>query len=163
MNKEKIANQKGYYVSKTGEVFNRHNIELNYNTIPKNGYKRIFICHEGKKIQINVHRLQAYQKYGDKIFNKGIVVRHFDGNKLNNSWDNILIGTSSDNMMDIPEQIRIKKAKYASSFMTKYNHTEVVKFYNSCKSYKKTMEKFNISSKGTLNYILKSSCVVSNV
>ena len=31
------------------------------------------------------HRLQAYQKYNNEIYNKGIVVRHLDGNKLNNS------------------------------------------------------------------------------
>lgn len=60
------------------------------------------------------HRLQAYQKYGDKIFEDGIVVRHLDGDRLNNSYKNILIGTPSDNQMDIPKETRIKSAITAS-------------------------------------------------
>lgn len=40
-----------------------------------------------------VHRLQAYQKFGERVFEPRMVVRHLDGNSLNNSWENIGIGT----------------------------------------------------------------------
>lgn len=58
--------------------------------------------------------------------------------------------------MDIPKQVRIKKSLHASSFLKKYENDEVKKYYNKTKSYKKTMSKFNISSKGTLHYILNN-------
>ena len=75
---------------------------------------------------------------------------------MDNSYENILIGTHSQNMMDISKELRLKKALKATSFVRKYNKEEVIKFHNKSKSYKETMEKFNILSKGTLNYILKN-------
>lgn len=69
------------------------------------------------------HKFQAYVKYGDKIFEKGQVVRYLNGVKDNNSYDNIVIGSQTQNMMDrsiddrkthiknkggIPEEIREK-------------------------------------------------------
>ena len=81
-------------------------------------------------------------------------VRHVNADRGDFSWDNILIGTHSQNMMDIPEHIRLAKALHATSHVRKYDKGEVRKFYNGCKSYKKTMEQFDISSKGTLHFIL---------
>lgn len=154
---EQIVSGKGYQITENGlAVGKRGNFLSNFKT--PEGYNSFSVRFNNKIKLVKVHRLQAYQKYGNKLYDEGIVVRHLDNDKLNNSWDNIVIGTQSENMLDIPEQIRIKKAIHASSFITKYNHKEVIEFYNTCKSYKKTMEKFNITSKGTLNYILKSSC-----
>lgn len=152
---EQIAAKRGYVVTEDGIALNPHGEEIG--DYIANGYYTSNIRVSGKGVKLKVHRLQAYQKYGDKIFEEDIVVRHYNGNSLDNSWDNILIGNQSDNMMDIPEQIRIKKAKYATSFIRKYDKREVRNFHNIEKSYKLTMEKFNISSKGTLNYILKNN------
>ena len=55
---------------------------------------------------LKIHKLQAYKKFGEEIFKQGIVVRHLNGNKTDNSWENISIGTQSDNMMDRPEEER---------------------------------------------------------
>jgi hypothetical protein len=56
---------------------------------------------EGKKIQVFVHHLVAYKKFGkDFIWVRGpkyqeqdLIVLHLDGNTLNNSYDNIILGT----------------------------------------------------------------------
>jgi len=151
---EKIANKRGYYVTEEGQLLNPNGNEISYNG--SNGYMRTSFKIDKKDTKLFTHRLQAFQKYGNKLFEEGIMVRHKDGKPLNNSWENILIGTNSDNQMDIPEQVRIKKAKHASSFVRKYNKEEVKEYHKKERSYKKTMEKFGISSKGTLNYILKS-------
>ncbi|MCM3130078.1 HNH endonuclease [Paenibacillus provencensis] len=51
--------------------------------------------------QVFVHRLVAYLKFGRKeLFKDGIVVRHLDDIKHNNSWINIDIGTHEDNRRD---------------------------------------------------------------
>ena len=130
-----------------------------------NGYYRIHVRIKKKlhsKIKngyINclVHRLQAYQKYGEDIYKKGIVCRHLNGNPLDNSIDNIAIGTQSDNMMDRKKEDRIAHAKLASSYNQKHNPDVIKKYYAKAKSYKKTMAEFNISSKGTLHYILNKA------
>ncbi len=106
---------------------------------------------------VPVHMLCAYQKYGEMAL-KCECVRHLDGNSLNNAHNNIAIGTLSENTMDIPEDVRRKRATKAShSYMMKWNakDVETIKEYHSKgHSYKKTMEVFDISSKGTLYYIL---------
>lgn len=104
-----------------------------------------------------VHRLQAFQKYGENLFDSGMEVRHLDGNKENNSYDNIVIGTHSENMRDIPEAIRYSKALYAASFLIRHDKIKIRQYhFNNGSSYKKTMAEFNITSKGTLHFILNS-------
>lgn len=149
---EKIVSTRGYVVTEDGRLLNPKGVEIG--VINNSGYRASMVRVMGKKVWFSHHRLQAYQKYGDKLYNPGIVVRHVNGNQLDASWENILIGTGSDNMMDIPENIRIKRAAYASSFIKKHNHQEIRSYHEKCKSYKATMDKFGITSKGTLHYIL---------
>jgi hypothetical protein len=154
MNKIIEIYKKGYRVTSAGLVILKNgNVS---NRINKEGYPIFSFRFNGKTTPISIHRLQAYQKYGNEMFKDGIVVRHLNGIKTDNSWDNIAIGTHSDNMMDIPEDIRVAKSVYAASFNKKYNSEDVYNYYmNHGKSYKKTMDKFNISSKGTLHWIIK--------
>lgn len=156
MNKIQVASEKGYYVTKEGDVyFNNKQRSLTFKS--KN---RRYYCFNarinGKATRIEVHRLQAYQKFGDKMFNEGIVVRHLNGDSTDNSFDNIEIGTNQDNSFDRPKEQRIESAKHAASFTKKYNYEEVYTFYLETKSYKQTMEKFGITSKNGLSYIIKS-------
>ena len=60
-------------------------------------------------------------------------------------------------MMDRKKEDRIAHAKLASSYWQKHNPDVIKKYYAKEKSYKKTMEHFNISSKGTLYYILNKA------
>jgi len=148
---EVIAYNLGYRVKENG-----HLIGLKGKPIGcvSNGYYKIKIRHNDGWINCLTHRLQAYQKYGKDIYKTGIVCRHLNGNSLDNSRDNIVIGTQSDNMMDMSPEVRKAKGRYASSFAQIHDHDNIILFYKQKKSYKKTMEKFNISSKGTLHYIL---------
>ena len=156
INKVKIAYEMGYRVTDCGEVYYKDK-KRKLNKCPNNKkpqYYKFSIRIEGKSTTIKVHRLQAYQKFGDKIFESGIVVRHLDGNSLNNHLNNIDIGTQSDNIRDIPKEIRLKNAINASPYAKKHNHREIYEHYLTSKSYTKTMKEFNISSKGTISYIV---------
>ena len=148
---EVIAYDLGYRVNNKGQL-----IGLKGKPIGSvcNGYYRFKIRQNSGYINCLSHRLQAYQKYGMDIYKTGIVCRHLNGNSLDNSMDNIEIGTQSDNIMDMKPEVRKSKAIYASSFVQVHNHDDIILFHNKEKSYNKTMDKFNISSKGTLHYIL---------
>jgi hypothetical protein len=74
-------------------------------------------------ISIKVHRIVAFMKYGEEAFGCE-TVRHKNGIKTDFSWDNILIGTQSENMMDRDSNARIAHAKLASSYNIKYG-TEI--------------------------------------
>jgi hypothetical protein len=150
---EKIALQRGYKVGKDGIFYGATGKRLK--KVNRQGYKWASIQINGKNKSLYAHRLQAYQKYNNEIYDKGIVVRHLDGNKLNNSWDNIAIGTSSDNSMDVPKDVRVAIASKGGQAVIKYNRKEVTKYYlDSGRSQKKTKERFGISSNSTLRYIL---------
>ena len=101
--------------------------------------------------------MQNKHKYGNIIYNDNIVVRHINNNSLDNSWNNIIVGTYKDNSNDIPQDVRMKRSINATQYCKKYSDEkvlEIIRFYKSSNSYKETMKKFNISSKGTLNFIL---------
>jgi len=154
----KIAYEKGYRVvngiligpsgrSRKCRINRQGYLNFSLKTVPKSR----------KEDNVFVHRLAAYQKFGDKIFEEGIEVRHLDGNMLNNNLDNIELGTHSQNMLDVPvckrETHSVKAAEYLRRFTDK-EMEEIRNFYSRCYSYYDTMNKFNISSKGTLYYIL---------
>jgi len=76
----KLSVDKGYSVDKDGKVFNKDGQEISIGK-SKKGYLSFNIRVEkgSNPTRSFVHRLQAYQKFGDKIFETGIVVRHLNG------------------------------------------------------------------------------------
>lgn len=150
-----LAYRQGYRVKK-GKVispFRKKNRALYLNT---QGYLCFSTSFSGR---IPVHKLVAYEKYGNKLFDKGIEVRHLDGISTNNNSKNIGIGNHQDNMLDLPKEERVKYGVNASSHIRKFTSEEITNIRNYHKiekSYKKTMEKFNIPSKGSLWYVLNN-------
>jgi len=117
-----------------------------------------------ESLNIPVHRLVAYQKYGSKMFDSGIEVRHLDNDKSNNSNSNIGLGTHADNMLDIPEEVRRENAIKASNKIRKFTNREVAlirKDHQVMRSYKDVMSLWGISSKGTLHHILNNKYVTT--
>lgn len=101
------AFQKGYRVE-NGEIFNHLHQKVNFWL--QNGYPTIAISSH----PVFVHRLTAYQKFGNAIFEKEMQVRHLNGDKLDFSFQNIEIGTSKQNQLDKPIEKR-KHAGYLSA------------------------------------------------
>jgi hypothetical protein len=111
----KKAHKKGYSVCNDGTLLGPKG-ELVAGHIDEKGYEtfNISFVRGGKKIYrpIKVHRLQAYQKYGDRMLAKKVHCRHLDGNKRNNSKDNIYIGDAADNRADF---LRLTKGRRSKS------------------------------------------------
>ena len=157
------AYEKGYRIDKSGNIispfkgiikgrkFNNGRIAFGFRTDSYKYPKAVY-----------VHKLQAYQKFGDDMFKTGIIIRHLDGNELNNSWDNIYIGTQSDNMMDRSQECRQKSATLATRKMQDNNRTYEQRclIYEDLKNnipYSEIMLKHDISSKGTLSFMKNKS------
>lgn len=160
-----FAYKKGYRVI-NGKVYSPFRIEpLNPGIRSKDGYQLCYFSFRGSDLKpkyIPVHRLVAYQKYGNEMFEKGIEVRHLDNNSLNNIEENIAIGTAVENAADKTSETRMRVALTATKAIRKFSDDEMVEikdFYKKVKSYKKVMEKYNISSKGTLHYMLNKEYV----
>ena len=107
----------------------------------------------GSRHVVMVHQFIAFKKFGYEVFSTDCV-RHKNGVKTDNSEDNIIIGSNSENQQDIPVNIRKQRSTIAASYVKKHDKEKIVAFYCISKSYKQTMTHFNISSKGTLWAIL---------
>ena len=157
-----LAFNKGYSVDIEGNIISPFRGFIK-GRIAKDGRIHFYIRMEGMYPKgVPAHRLQAYQKFGDKLFEEGIVVRHLDGNPLNNSWDNISIGTQSDNILDRDENDLKTHAVKASRFRQDSirSYESRIKIYEDLKngiSYSEIMKKHNISSKGTLSFMKNKS------
>ena len=86
-----------------------------------NGYYRIDITKNNKRITHRVHRLVAFAFCdNDNDFN---VVDHIDRNKTNNNWLNLRWTTQSINMRNVPMQINntsgVKGVLYDNSNLNK--------------------------------------------
>jgi hypothetical protein len=152
--------EKGYRINNEGCAISPSGNKMRFRKAGKGGYYHINYKKNNVNHAVPYHRLMAYQKFGDLLF-AADCVRHLNGNHLDNSYDNIEIGTLSDNMMDKSKEIRLRTAINATPI--KYSNVDEIRmYYNTCHSYKKTMEKFNISSKGTLHYILNSRVILGD-
>jgi hypothetical protein len=149
----KISVDKGYSVDINGNVFNKDGKQLSIGK-SKKGYLSFNIKIEkgGNATRSFVHRLQAYQKFGDKIFEQGIVVRHLNGISTDNSYDNIGIGTYSQNSLDVPKEKRVINASNPI-----HNHADIINDRKNGYTYKELMCKYGITSKGTLSFIINKS------
>lgn len=153
----------GYDINEKGELIRKDLTIKNKFRIGKNGYYNVTLrLPSCEKADVKIHKLQAYKKYGEEMFKKGIVVRHFDGDRLNNTWDNILIGSYSDNQMDIPKESRVNSAIKATRQMqdNTRSYEERCLIYDDLNlglTYSEIMKKYNISSKGTLSFMKNKS------
>lgn len=63
-----------------------------------NGYKRVVLCDDGRRVTRGVHILVAEAFCGDR---SGPLVRHLDGTRDNNRATNLAFGTHLDNSADM--------------------------------------------------------------
>lgn len=55
---------------------------------------------------VPVHKFAAYWYYGEDSYVEGLVVRHLDGDTLNVSKENLVMGTHSENNLDKCPKVR---------------------------------------------------------
>ena len=149
------ASKKGYRVMKNGSVYSRLGNKMSLRQ-DSSGYLRFGIrLKSGEKYTVFVHRLQAFQKYGYNLLDEGIQVRHLNGNKKDNSYSNIAIGTRSDNMMDVPKKIRIKKSSNANRKLTREQHQEIKNRYESESiTLQELADEYGLKSQSSVHYIV---------
>lgn len=145
------AYMRGYRVSEDGSIIGLKGSTINGKISSKN-YKWITIRIGSKSFVVFIHRLQAYQKFGEKIFEPGILVRHLNNDPLDNSWDNIDIGTDKDNFHDRDPEDVSKVMKEVGLQRRKYNYEEIKRLRSEGMSYSQLAELCE-TSKSQIYYI----------
>ena len=100
----RYAARTGYTVDQFGNVYGPTGIKLKL--FEKQHTRMVYLSFSVGDVKVKVHRFVAYLKYGQRALWKSLHVRHQDGNNFNNSWDNVLIGTQSQNERDKPIELR---------------------------------------------------------
>jgi hypothetical protein len=147
----------GYTVSSSGELL-KNGKKTRTKAKDCNGYLIIRTRLSGKNIAAAIHRIQAYQKYGARLFEDTMEVRHLDNNKLNNSYENIAIGTHSENMLDIPISIRLKHSREGAAQRRRLSYEEAEDIRNKHKAgytYKSLCLEYKVS-KSLISYIVNN-------
>lgn len=130
------AIDRGYYVTEDGRLFGPRG-QLSVSLSPKQRYPT-FSTNWEYVYGVPIHKFAAYMFYGKDAFSADLVVRHLDGNTMNFSKENIVLGTHSDNNLDKPSEVRSNAAKLAresqgytpaNAKLTKDQVEEVREFY----------------------------------
>ena len=151
---EEIAFQKGYKILENDNIQNPKGNLIKGNKTT-NGYLEFKIRKSSNSwIRVSVHRLQAYQKFGDKIYNDKIQVRHLNCNSADNSLENIGIGSSKENKLDVPEEIRKESAKNANKKYSDELIQNVIKDRLGGLTRKEIVEKYSLDNEKKVTYIV---------
>lgn len=150
----RIAFRKGYRVTETGTVVNALGrtrvLQIkNADTDPRHVFN--VGIGNGNRFPVMVHKLQAYQKFGEAMFEPGILVRHLDEDSLNNRPENIALGTPTDNALDRQPEVRRAHAQHAANHNIAYDWKTVERdYFEGGLGFKKLAAKYGMS-KGTLS------------
>jgi hypothetical protein len=108
------AKERGYFVTDAGELYGPKG-KMVVKLYGKQRYPTFTTNWGGCVFGIPVHQFAAFCFYGESYVNKdkNIVVRHLNGDTLDFSKNNILLGSYSDNERDKPEEVRRAAAKAA--------------------------------------------------
>lgn len=68
----------------------------------------------GQRLNVYVHKLVAYQLFGEAAFAPGTKVMHRNNNRADNRLENILIGTQDDVMQNRPHTQRLLWSLHAA-------------------------------------------------
>lgn len=108
---------------------------------------------------VRFHKFQAFVKYKRKIFKQGVVVRHKNGIKTDNSYKNILIGSQSQNMLDRPKKERKEHAKIARRNKGVEEHVSelILRDREEGMSYRKLSDKYGIPKSTLMDFVNKQT------
>lgn len=122
-----------------------------------------------RKKHFPLHKFVAYLLYGEDAFSTNLEVRHLNGNTLDLSKDNIVLGTSSENQLDKNCSDRSRAASIArnsqgrptNSKLTEECVREIREYYKSNKIGKKV--KSGLLIELSLKYDVSIQCIQSVV
>lgn len=149
------AFRKGYRIAPNGTVLSPKGKERKTFRL-EDGHLSFNVCFNKQTRLIKVHRLAAFQKFGNNMFAEGVEVRHLDGNPANNDLANIAIGSHSDNMMDMRAVDRRAKAQKAANARRKLSDDEVRSLRQDRAdgyTYDQLCQRYGIS-KSTISYVV---------
>lgn len=154
-----------YEVSNTGEIRNSKTKRIMKQQVNTHGYHTLTVRPKpNKQINVRVHRLVAETFLGE--CSKGYVVNHIDGNKQNNSVENLQYITPSqnnkhalDNGLRKPANMKLYAPKGEQHYNVKLTEKDVryiLQLRNEYGYGERKLSKITCFSRGTIGNILSN-------
>ena len=148
-----LAKIKGYTV-KDGKPYSNVTNSVRSTMFDKG--RPYFTIRDGRMSRkIFVHKLVGLQKFGNKIFEEGVFIYHKNGEVLDNTDDNICMGSMHEAQMSKKLEVRLASARAATP--KKHDHKSIIEMHKKGMSYANIMQATGIKSKGTISFIIKKS------
>jgi hypothetical protein len=116
------AHQKGYRVTDSGEVISPSGVSRKLTC--HEGYLRFNVRVEGVAVPVAVHKLAAYQVFGEDSMRPDVQIRHRNGVRTDNRPSNFLLGSNLDNIMDRTPADRKEHAKKAAAALRSFTEEQ---------------------------------------
>jgi len=135
--------EKDYSINKHGIVFSlkKKKKQLAITNTP-NGYCQVELCLNGIRKKHLLHRLVAINFIPNP--NNKPQINHIDGNKKNNSIENLEWSTRSENQLH-SIKLGLRNANGIKNSQSKLSEEDVIKIFNDKRIYKYISEQYNIS------------------
>lgn len=146
--------QGNYAITEYGDVYSYYKQDYMKTKIDKDGYKTIcLVTSDGRRSSFGIHRLLMVTFKPCKNMNE-LVVNHIDGNKQNNSLDNLEWVTSSENV-HLAYVDGLANTKGENHGRAKFTEKEVIEILKMIKEGKSTAEIKAVNSKVTRKDVYK--------
>jgi len=153
----RLGKEKGYSADREGNIYGPrgNKLKLRQAGNKMRTYPHFGVVLNRQTIGIPAHKFISYLKFGDAAIIDGVHTRHLNDDPQDNSWDNIAIGSHSDNMLDKPKEVRQLAAQKAGLANGLPDHVwdQVKEDRANGARYKDLTIKYGIP-KGTLSYRL---------
>jgi hypothetical protein len=111
----KLAKEKGYTADREGSIYGPrgNRLKLRQQGSNKRTYPHFGVVLNGQTVGVAAHKFISYLKFGEDAIRDGVHTRHLNDDPQDSRWENIAIGSHSDNMMDKPRSMRRALAQVA--------------------------------------------------
>lgn len=116
----------GYKINNDGKIINPKGQIINgYAKKIRSNSETRYLTFRFLGKQLKVHHLVALQKFGVQWLFGDLIIRHKNDNSLDNSFDNIVLGTVKDNYYDQPKEKQLRGVSKAHEACRKFTDEQV--------------------------------------
>jgi hypothetical protein len=156
----KRANERGYTADREGNIYGPrgNRLKLRQQGNKNRTYPHFGVNLNGQTIGVAAHKFISFLKFGEAAIAEGVHTRHLNDDPQDNRWDNIAIGSHSDNMMDKPKEIRQRTAQNAGRARSLPDHlwVQIELDRSQGATYPQLRERYGIA-KSTLSFRLSKT------
>lgn len=156
----RYAKERDYTADREGNIYGPrgNRLKLRQQGNKNRTYPHFGVRLNGQTIGIAAHKFISFLKFGELAIADGIHTRHLNDDPQDNRWENIAIGSHSDNMMDKPEQLRKSAAQKAGRARSLPDDlwTQIELERNEGATYPQLSERYGIA-KSTLSFRLSKN------